>query len=93
MLNLIRINKLEELVEYEDPKTSDCKHSLKKWTKGVPIVLVDKDNNILAIDKWVYINKLGELVYSKRKNLWCQGWDWYDKGKSHIKDVYVLSNE
>ncbi|MEH7552895.1 hypothetical protein [Bacillus altitudinis] len=94
MLNLIRINKLEELIKYEDPKTSNVRNGDKKWTKGVPIVLVDKDNNILAINEWVYINNHGgELVYNKRKNLWCQGSEWYDKGKSHIRDVYILSHD
>lgn len=43
-------------------------------------------------DHWVYINKHGELVYKKKENLWCQGWDWYDKGKSHIKEVFVVTN-
>lgn len=92
MVNLIKIEKLEDMVKYEDPKTSDVRHERKRWTTGVPIILVDKDGQMTTTNHWVYINKHGELVYKKKENLWCQGWDWYDKGKSHIKEVFVVTN-
>lgn len=92
LVQLIKINKLVEMVQYEDSKTSKVQHSGKNWTKGVPIVLIDKDGQMITTDHWVYINKNDELVYNKRDNLWCQGSDWYDIGKSHIKEVYVITN-
>jgi hypothetical protein len=93
MVSLIKIEKLEDMIKYENPKTSGIHHGEKKWTKGVPIILIDKDGQMITTDHWVYINNNGELVYNKKKNLWCQGGDWYDKGKSHIKEVYVIVNE
>lgn len=93
MVKLIKIEKLEEMIKYEDPKTSNSSHSSKKWTKGVPIILIDKDSQMITTDHWVYINDNGELVYNKKKNLWTQGSDWYDIGKSHIKEVYVVVND
>lgn len=93
MVKLIKINKLEEMVKYEDPNTSSVHDGEKRWTKGVPIILVNKVDRVFAINEWVYINNNGELVYNKKKNLWCQGWDWYDKGRSHIKEVFVVINK
>ncbi|WP_332274905.1 hypothetical protein [Bacillus velezensis] len=93
MVKLLKINKLEEMVKYEDPNTSNVHHGGKQWTRGVPIVLVTKEDRTFAINEWVYINNNGELVYNKKKNLWCQGWDWYDKGKSHIKEIFVVINK
>lgn len=90
MVQLIKIQKLEEMTKYEDPKTSSVEHGGKRWTKGVPIILINQDGQMIHTDHWVYINKNGELVYNKKKNLWTQGWDYYDKGKSHIKEVYVV---
>lgn len=94
LLELIKINKLEEMVKYEDPKTSNIHNGSKKWTKGVPIILVTKDGEMITTDHWVYINNHGgELVYNKRKNLWTQGTEYYDIGKSNIKEVYVVTNK
>lgn len=87
---LLRINKLSEMTKYEDPKTSDTHHGLKKWTKDVPILMVDDKGKQRIINKWVYINKNDELVYDKKNNLWTQGAEHYDIGKSHIKDVYIV---
>lgn len=92
-LRTVKIQKLEEMVKYENPKTSHDHTSLKKWTKGVPIVLVDADGAMITTDHWVYINKSDELVYNKRKNLWTQGSEFYNIGKSHIREVHVLVNE
>lgn len=80
------------MVKYENPKTSSVHHGGKKWTKGVPIILIDKEGKMITTDHWVYINKNGELVYNKRKNLWTQGSEFYDIGKSNIKEVYVVVN-
>ncbi|KAA0941598.1 hypothetical protein FQ087_20795 [Sporosarcina sp. ANT_H38] len=93
MVKLIKIEKLEEMVKYENPKTSKEHHGNKKWTKGVPIILVDTEGKMIQTDHWVYINKNGELVYNKRKNLWTQGSEFYDIGKSNIKEVYVVINQ
>lgn len=93
MVKLIKIEKLEEMIKHENPKTSSIHHGGKKWTKGVPIILVDKEGQMITTDHWVYINNNGELVYNKRKNLWTQGTEFYDIGKSNIKEVYVVVNE
>jgi len=92
MLQLIKINKLSDIVNYENPETSGITHSGKKWTNGVSIILIDNDDKIITSDEWVYVNNNDELVYNKKKNLWCQGSGWYDKGKSHIKEIYVIAN-
>lgn len=92
MVSLIKIGTLEEMVKYENPKTSDIHHSGKKWTKGVPIILINKENQMIVTDHWVYLNKSDELVYNKKKNLWTQGSEFYNIGKSHIKEVYVVAN-
>jgi hypothetical protein len=81
------------MVKYENPKTSGIDSGVKKWTKGVPIILIDKDGGMITTDHWVYVNNNDELVYNKKKNLWTQGSEFYDIGKSHIKEVYVVSNE
>ncbi|TPF18033.1 hypothetical protein [Priestia megaterium] len=91
MIQLFKVDKLSEIAKYENPKTSDTTHSGKKWTEDVPIILVS-DDKVITTDQWVYINNNDELVYDKKKNLWCQGKDWYDKGKSHIKEIYVITN-
>lgn len=90
MVKLIKIDKLEEMIKYEDPKTSSVQDGEKKWTKGVPIILVDIEGQMITTDHWVYVNNNGELVYNKKKNLWTQGTEFYDKGKSHIKEVFVV---
>ncbi|MBA4535120.1 hypothetical protein [Brevibacillus halotolerans] len=90
MVNLIKIEKLEEMTKYEDSKTSEIHHSGKKWTRGVPIILVDEYKQMIVTNHWVYINKNDELVYNKAKNLWCQGSEFYDIGKSHIKEIYIV---
>lgn len=93
MVKLIKIEKLEEITLYENPKTSDVHNGAKKWTKDVPIILIDEDGKMITSTKWVFVNSNGELVYNKKKNLWCQGSEYYDIGKSHIKEVYVVSKE
>ncbi|MED1786505.1 hypothetical protein P4V47_03110 [Brevibacillus laterosporus] len=90
MVNLTKIEKLNEMMKYEDPRTSEIHHSGKKWTRGVPIILVDEYRHITVTNHWVYINKNDELVYNKTKNLWCQGSEFYDIGKSHIKEIYIV---
>ncbi|WP_276513455.1 hypothetical protein [Brevibacillus halotolerans] len=42
MVNLTKIEKLNEMTKYEDPRTSEIHHGGKKWTRGVPIILVDE---------------------------------------------------
>ncbi|XBW80062.1 hypothetical protein ABRD05_16100 [Bacillus velezensis] len=67
MVKLLKINKLEEMIKYEDPNTSNVHHGGKQWTRGVPIVLVTKEDRAFAINEWVYINNNGELVYNKKR--------------------------
>jgi hypothetical protein len=93
MVKLVKIEKLSEMTKYEDQKTADVHHGGKKWTKGVSIILVDKEGNLINTEHWVYINNNDELVYNKRKNLWTQGSEWFEKGRSNIKEVYVVVNE
>ncbi|AKF94721.1 hypothetical protein [Brevibacillus laterosporus] len=69
MVNLIKIEILKEMTKYEDPRTSEIHHSDKKWTRGVPIILVDKDGKTIVTDHWVYLNHNDELVYNKKESL------------------------
>ncbi|ATO50124.1 hypothetical protein P4V86_19325 [Brevibacillus laterosporus] len=90
MVNLIKIEKLEEMTKYEDSKNSETTRSSKKWTKGVPIILVHEDGRVIVTDHWIYLSHYDELVYNKKKNSWCQGSKCYDIGKSHIKEIYIV---
>lgn len=92
MLKLIKIDKLSQMVQYEDPKTSKVISGAKKWTKNVPLILIDDKGEIIMVKKWVYVNNNDELVYDKKHNLWTQGAEYYDIGKSHIKEVHVVMN-
>ncbi|WP_426444101.1 hypothetical protein [Brevibacillus laterosporus] len=67
MVNLIKIEKQEEMTNDEDLRTSEIHHAGKKWTRGVPIILVSEDKHITITNHWVYINKNDELVYNKAK--------------------------
>jgi hypothetical protein len=90
MVNLIKIEKLVDIQLYEDEKTTNTNGKPKKWTKGVPIILVHENGKKIITDEWVYVNHNDELVYNKKKNLYCQGSDYYNIGKSHIKEIYVI---
>ncbi|AYK05308.1 hypothetical protein [Brevibacillus laterosporus] len=81
MVNLTKIEKLNEMTKYEDPRTSEIHHGGKKWTRGVPIILVDEYKQMIVTNHW---------VYNKTKNLCCQGSEFYDIGKSHIKEIYIV---
>ncbi|MGG4445623.1 MULTISPECIES: hypothetical protein [Brevibacillus] len=72
MINLIKIEKLEEVTKYEDPKTSHIHHGGKDWTNGVPLILIKREGGVVVTDQWVFINNNGELVYEKKNNKWAR---------------------
>lgn len=87
MVSLVKIATLRDIKKYEQkPQEGLLKHP----TKGVPLILKTSDEELIITDHWIYIDHNDELVYNIKKNLWCQGSDYYDKGESHIKEIYVV---
>lgn len=87
---LKRIEKLSDIKQYERIDDTNPKNNRKRWTKDCPLVLVTKDGRIFTSNKWHYLAHNDELVYDKKLNLWLVGENFYDNGKSGIKDVYVV---
>lgn len=88
---LIRINKLSELLNYEDPNTTHDPSQKDVWTKNVHLILVHRDGYTIPVKKWLYKPDGSEFVYNRKKNYWAQGDEHYDIGKSHIAHIYVVT--